>query len=363
MPKNNHFEPHYSITPTMAGNLMRVEAVNQETKNLPMTPMILASLRKSARLESTHYSTKIEGNRLSLAQVEEIILHEQHVPGRDQDEREIEGYYAALDQVETWATKGGPITQTMIQKLHAIVMSGGRKDATPSAYRDGQNVIRNSNRNIVYLPPEAQDVPHLMQELITWIARSIDIPAPIVAGIAHYQFATIHPYNDGNGRTARLLATLILHTRGYDLKGIYSLEEYYADNLPAYYEAISIGIAHNYYMGRAQADITSWLEYFIQGMTVACENVWQQMTAAVRRNSPDHTQIMRGLDARQRKVLGLFQEYAILTSGHIGTLLGLQSRTASKICASWVKEGFLEIVDPSKKGRKYKLAEKYQILI
>ena len=94
-----------------------------------------------------------------------------------------------------------------------------------------------------------------------------------VAGIAHYQFATIHPYYDGNGRTARLLTTLILHLGGYDLKGLYSLEEYYARNLGAYYEALAIGSSHNYYQGRAEADITPWLEYFCEGVAESFENV------------------------------------------------------------------------------------------
>ena len=75
-----------------------------------------------------------------------------------------------------------------------------------------------------------------------------EIPIPIIAAIAHYQFATIHPYYGGNGRTARILTTLILHMNGYALKGIYALEEYYAVNLPAYYNALTVVDSHNYYM-------------------------------------------------------------------------------------------------------------------
>jgi len=78
----------------------------------------------------------------------------------------------------------------------------------PSAYRTAQNVIRDSSSgSIVYLPPEAPDVPELMQSLVDWINSELsdgELPAPIVAALAHYQFATIHPYLDGNGRTARL---------------------------------------------------------------------------------------------------------------------------------------------------------------
>jgi Fic family protein len=72
------------------------------------------------------------------------------------------------------------------------------------------------------MPPEASDVPYLMRSLVAWIKESKELPCPILAGIAHYQFATIHSYYDGNGRTSRLLTTLLLHMGGYDLKGLYS---------------------------------------------------------------------------------------------------------------------------------------------
>jgi len=150
-------------------------------------------------------------------------------------------------------------------------MAEGRKKAKPTPYRDGQNVIRDSrSRGIVYMPPEAKDVPLLMKAMVLWIASSERdlLPCPIRAGIAHYQFATIHPYYDGNGRTARLVTTLILHLGGYDLKGLYSLEEYYARSLNRYYDALTIGPSHNYYEGRAKADITTWAEYFCEGATI-----------------------------------------------------------------------------------------------
>jgi Fic family protein len=183
-----------------------------------------------------------------------------------------------------------------------------------------------------------------------------------VAGIAHYQLATIHPYYDGNGRTARLLTTLILHLGGYDLKGLYSLEEYYARNLAAYYEAIGVGESHNYYFGRAEADITKWVEYFVEGMAVAFENVLKRMAEAEAQGSADQSNLLRKLDLRQRRVLSLFQEFEVVTSKQIGELFGFKPRTGAQICRDWVECGFLEIVDPSNRARKYKLAEPYKEL-
>src|SRR5208337_4726760 len=94
------FSPHFAITPAMALRLMQIEAVRRSIDALPITPRVLASLRETARLYSTHYSTAIEGNLLTQAQVVQVVAHGQHFPGRERDQAEVLGYYAALDEVE-----------------------------------------------------------------------------------------------------------------------------------------------------------------------------------------------------------------------------------------------------------------------
>lgn len=358
------FNPTYTVTPKIVNALLRIEAAKGKVAYLPLTPVVLRSLRQSARLYTTHYSTMIEGNRLNPTEVAKIVLHKGHFPGRERDEREVKGYYMALEKVEQWAAMQHKITEHQIQLLHALVLSNGKSKMAATPYRDGQNVIRDSvTRGIVYLPPEAKDVPRLMSGLVHWINSHPELACPLVAGITHYQFATIHPYYDGNGRTARLLTTLILHLGGYDLKGLYSLEEYYARNLAAYYEAISVGDSHNYYMGRAEADITKWVEYFVEGMATACEHIFERMNDGANVNRPDQTELIRRLDPQQRKALQLFQEYKIVTSHQIGELFGYKPRTSAALCAAWVEKGFLEVVDPSNRGRKYTLAKRFCDLI
>lgn len=362
MPIN--FNPVFTISPNIAKHLMRIEAAKQKVCLLPVNPSVLASLRETAKLYTTHYSTMIEGNRLGPDEVKEVLTLQGHFPGRERDEREIKGYYAALAQLEQYAAQGHPITEKVIQTLHALVMSDGRTRVKPTPYRDGQNVIKDSSTGtIVYMPPESKDVPILMRQMVAWIKENDELPCPVVAAIAHYQFATIHPYYDGNGRTARLLTTLILHLGSYDLKGLYSLEEYYAKNLLGYYRAISIGPSHNYYFGRAASDITGWIEYFVEGMAFAFEKVVSQMADSQNKGEKDHSDIMRTLDPRQRKALELFKAYEVVTSHQIGDLFGFQSRTNATLCKKWVEEGFLEIVDASNKARKYKLAKSYKNLI
>ncbi len=356
------FKPNFTNTTKIIQNLLRIEAVKHTILYLPLTPAVLRSLRETARLYTTHYSTMIEGNKLDLAQIADVLKKDSHFPGRQRDEYEVKSYYAALTQIEQWVDAKVIITEKMIQQLHALVMSHGKINSTPTEYRDAQNIIRDSSTgSIVYMPPQAQDVPELMQAMVQWLHSEHEHSCPIVAAIIHYQFATIHPYFDGNGRTARLLTTLILHLGGYDLKGLYSLEEYYAQNLPAYYEAINIGTSHNYYMGRAEADITKWIEYFIEGMAVSFENIGKRMHKEQHR--PDASKRLKALEPRQRKTLELFIDSLVITSSQVGRLFGLQPRTASKLCADWVKDGFLEIVNPSNKARTYKLGKDYAKLI
>jgi Fic family protein len=191
------FEPKFTITPRIANSLMRIEAAKQVVQHLAITPSVLASLRESSRLFSTLYSTMIEGNRLTQQQVTQVIGKQEHFPGRERDEKEVLGYYAALAKAEQLAAGTIILTEQHVQKLHALVMAGGGSKVKPSVYRDGQNVIRDGrSRAIDYMPPEPTDVPGLMHDMVAWIKDSEvqGLPCPIRAGIAHYQFATIHPY-------------------------------------------------------------------------------------------------------------------------------------------------------------------------
>ncbi|MDB6036699.1 MAG: hypothetical protein JWM99_540 [Verrucomicrobiales bacterium] len=360
------FDPKFSITSKTAHALMRIEGARQAIHYLPITPSVLATLRESARLYSTHYSTMIEGNRLTQEEVSQVIVKQEHFPGRERDEKEVLGYYAALEKVEHLAVTQNPITEPQIRTLHALVMAGGKTKVKASAYRDGQNVIRDGrSKAIVYLPPEAKDVPVLMKDLTAWLkaAEPEGLPCPIRAGIAHYQFATIHPYYDGNGRTARLLTTLILHLGGYDLKGLYSLEEYYARNLATYYEALTIGPSHNYYLGRAEAEITKWVEYFCEGMAESFERVKARAREAAGTDSQDYSPLLRILDPRQRKALALFRDSDTITSRDIEKLFGISQRTARNLLTGWTEGGFLVVADPAKKSRKYGMAYEFRGLV
>src|SRR6202795_2308147 len=136
------FDPKFTITSRVASALMRIEGAKEAISHLPITPSVLETLRQSARLFSTHYSTMIEGNRLTQEQVSKVLEKQEHFPGRERDEREVLGYYAALEKVEQLAAASNPVTEQQVKLLHALVMAGGTSRVKPTPLRDGQNVIR-----------------------------------------------------------------------------------------------------------------------------------------------------------------------------------------------------------------------------
>lgn len=353
------FSPNYTISPQLAASLMEIERIRNHVEILPVTPGVLKTLRETARLLSTHYSTRIEGNRLTEDEIRGVLGGRSHFSGRERDEGEVKGYYLALEWMEGRIDQ--PITEKTIQKIHALAMGCGRKNPRPTVYREGQNVIRDSaSGRIVYLPPEARDVPLLMTELLCWLKENrTKIPCPLLAALAHYQFATIHPYYDGNGRVARLLTSLILHQGGYGLKGIYSLEEYYAKDLGAYYGALAAHEHHNYYMGREKADISKWASYFIHGMQDAFQKVEKRAMEAADAGVPDQSPALSRLSARQRKILLLFENQESITARDVEELFSFSARSARALCQKLVEEGMLVIFDPAKKSRRYRLDERY----
>lgn len=356
------WSPRFTLTPAIARGLMQIEAARALVEHTPLPPAAEAELRAHARVRAVHYSTFIEGNRLTMSQAKAAISDANlQIAGRERDVSEVRNYWNALLRVEDWAQKKKPLTEELIKRLHALVEVGPR--AKPTPYREGQNAIKNSSTGaLIYLPPEAEDVPSLMASRVAWAAEAerSGLPAPLIAGLVHYQFVTIHPYYDGNGRTARLLATFILHKGGYGLNGFFSLEEHHARDLPGYYQALTTHPHHNYYFGRSEADLTPWLEYFISTLAVVFEAVRltaQKCAFEGRQAEPEE---LRRLDHRERVVLGLFASKETVTAPQVAAELGLSERMARNLLTDWVRDGWLEVADPSRRARSYSLSAKYR---
>lgn len=358
------WQPRYTLTPAAVRSLLEVEAAKTIVGHTPFPLAVTEELRRRARVRSTHYSTRIEGNRLTLAEAEEVVSgRAASFHGRERDVTEVRNYWHALLRVEEWAARDAPLTEELIQRLHALVEKSSR--ARPTPWRDGQNVIRDSaTGTIVYLPPEAKDVPDLMTSLVRWVEHERKIlPMPLLAGLAHYQFVTIHPYYDGNGRTARLLATFLLHRGGYGLNGFFSLEEYHAQDLAAYYNSLATHPHHNYYEGRAEADLTPWIEYFLKVLAAVFDNASKDAQQAAGSGFHGEPDALRRLDPRARAVIGLFTNQNRITTRDAAAVLRLSERMVRDLLQNWVQEGILEIADASRRARSFSLSAVYRRFI
>jgi Fic family protein len=363
--KIRRWSPHYVLTPKAGAALMEIEAAKTLVEVSPLPLVAAEELRRRARLRSTHFSTRIEGNRLSLAEAERAIDSPRVVfKGRERDVTEVRNYWEALLRIERWAAEGKPLTEDLIRRIHGFVMNGPH--SKPTHYRDGQNAIREAGSgSLIYLPPEAKDVPGLMSGLVGWItwAERNDIPVPALAGLAHYQFVTIHPYYDGNGRTARLLATFLLHRGGYGLNGYLSLEESHAHDLEKYYGQLETHPHHNYYFGREKADLTKWVEYFLVLVANVFKNAKEETLSFYAKVQGGGDPPMKNLDPRLRVVLGHFGHEETITSTQSAKALGLSDRMVRLLLANWVRDGILVVANPSNRKRAYGLSAKYRQLI
>lgn len=345
----------YTFTSEMVLSLQAIEAAQTKVQMITLPPVTAEGLRLLARIRSSHFSTRIEGNRLTLQEVEQVLIEGRQFPDRERDTLEVQHYFQALVHIEQWVEQGLDITEERICRLQALIQRGRRSRPTP--YRDGQNVIRDSAGGIVYLPPEAKEVPGLMSELVAWIRTAEKSqPIPAVAGIAHYAFVTIHPFYDGNGRTARALATWILYRGGYDLGRFCALDEFYAQDLQGYYDSLVTHLAHNYYEGRHTADIPSWLEYFVKGMVTIFEAVAHEVTDRAIQAHEDTEALLYKLDRRARIVLEIFSRQDKITANDVARVLGLSTRQARDLLSTWVSAGWLQMSDTSRKSRSYNLS-------
>ncbi len=165
-------------------------------------------------------------------------------------------YKKAIDFISKYLGREDPVTEGLIRELHKILVEdvrGGQAD--PGNYRKIQNYVVNSRtRKVIYTLPPSLDITHLMKKFVEWINAAEDVSLILVSGISQFQFVHINTFIDGNGRTARLLATLILYKTGYDFKRLFTISDYYDKDRPLYYKAIQSVRGNG-------MDMTVWLEY------------------------------------------------------------------------------------------------------
>lgn len=273
------FDPRFTITNPITAALTAIERARGFLEAATLSEDWIKRMSQRALLLEAHHTTHIEGTHLTLDEAARLWAGEKVEGANRDDVRELLNYREAFNLVAEYLGSGEPITEALIREIHNRLVTGVRGGAAqPGQYRLIQNYVGNSDtREVIYTPPPAEQVPPLMRQLVEWLRTDTNIHPVLVAGIAQFQLVHIHPFVDGNGRTSRLLSTLCLYRSGYDFKRLFTLSEFYDRDRSAFYRAIQS-------VREQGMDLTSWLEYFVDGLATQMSEVRQRGERVIRRD-------------------------------------------------------------------------------
>lgn len=343
------FKPKYKLTNKILHDLTAIAEAKGIIDRAKLLPQQELRLRRQATIRMTHHSTEIEGNRLNIKQVEAIYANKK-IDAADRDIYEVQNYLNALKYIEKTVANKNATTEKVILKIHKLVASKTIDLEFCGKYRPGPIYVVRRHlgmpQEIIYTGPSAKHVPKLMKEFIDWLKASEEneINPVIVAAIAHLEIAAIHPFKDGNGRTARALATLLLYQRGYDFRRLFALEDYYNTNRPAYYKAINLGKTYD----ERKTDVTSWLEYFTKGFKKEIYNVKDNILALSSRKIDGKIKSQIYLTPEQLKIIDFLDQVGRITAKDAEDILSCPKRTAQLQIQKLKK---IKIIKPVGKGK------------
>lgn len=320
------FSPKYTISNQIVNSLSEIAEIKTLVERSRLLPEREIFLKRAAAIKMAHTSTSIEGNRLQEYQVAQVAQGKQ-IKAEERQIREVKNYLTALRIIDQLSGSKKDFSQPDILKVHQAVMDGLEDPKKTGVWRMGPvyvvNVLPSKREVVAYTPPKAVEVPKLINELLSWLNTNNDAHPIIRAGIFHYQFETIHPFIDGNGRTGRLLTLLYLYQSGWDFKKILVLEDYYNQNRKAYYEALQTGKT---YRSRQVVDLGNWLNYYVDGFLDEAKKVKDQVlslstlkTSGLTRNT---------LDRDELKIVDFVVTLGRITSSDVVAILAIPKRTA-----------------------------------
>jgi len=384
------YKPIYSITNTILKNVGVIDSACEVITHAPLVPAWEKRFQTDARAKIIHHGTHLEGNDLNLNEVEEILapdlpstIHNPQsspLPARDRDIQEVINYRAVMDYLDTLVPSRGtvpernsrvqlekgssadegtvptgthiPLTPSILAEVHRLTVEHILPQDEAGQYRSVKVIIRNTqSHEITFRPPGPLEVPGLIEELFKWLAspEGQEVHPLLRAGILHYELVRIHPFTDGNGRTARAMALLLLFLEGYEVKKFFALEEYYDAHPEEYYSALqSVTINH---------ELTTWLEYFTLGISIE----FNRVKSLVHKLSLDlHLKSTIGgrqitLSQRQIKLVEYIERHGEIGMGNVRELLSdVSDDTILRDLRDLVEKNLL-IKKGSTKGTKYYL--------
>lgn len=292
-------------------------------------------------------SSKIEGTQTG---IDEALMPEDQIrPEKRDDWREVRNY---IDAVNTAIAdlQTLPLSNRLLKQTHAILMQGVRGEhKQPGEFRGSQNWIGGSNlADASFIPPHHENVPDLMGDLEKfWHNEEIVVPHLIRAAISHYQFETIHPFLDGNGRIGRLLIPLYLVSHGLLAKPSLYLSDFFERNRASYYDALM--------RVRVSNDLIHWVRFFLNGVaqTAAKGRDTFRQILALRNEVEQATLGMGKRTASARQALSLLYRKPVIEASDLEQTLKISTPTANALIKSLIERNILFEITGQQRGRMY----------
>ena len=296
-------------------------------------------------------SSRIEGTQTNIQQA---VMPEESVPLDQRDDwAEIQNYISAMN-LAIPRMQILPLSSRLIREIHAELMKGVRgKNKQPGEFRTSQNWIGGSNINdAVFVPPPFAKIPELMSDIEMFIHNPKTLlPDLLKIALIHYQFETIHPFNDGNGRTGRLLITLYLVSKGLLKRPVLYMSDYLERHRNSYYSSIT--------KVRTENDIVQWLLFFLQGIIETAEKgvtTFNRILELERENES----VIQQMGSRSANAMIVVKDLylrPIIDAKRIANLCGITSQSAYNLIEDLKDRGILFEITGGKRNRLYAMKQ------
>ena len=311
---------------------LKLGELNSFSRFVPDTDMfIIMHIFKEAVV-----SSRIEGTKTN---IEEALVEEKEInPEKRNDWKEVNNYVAAMNHaIEELKTL--PLSNRLIKNTHKILLSSGRGvHKSPGEFRQSQNWIGGASlADAVFIPPAHIELPELLTDFELFLHNTdIRVPHLIRIAIAHYQFETIHPFLDGNGRIGRLLITLYLVSNGILGKPLLYLSEFFDKNKTLYYD--------NFTLVRTKNDLGQWIKFFLTGIIQTAETAVTTLKKITDLKSSIEKERIFLMGKRSKQGLDFLHHLfskPIVTIRDVQTITGLSPKAANDMVQAFVERKIL----------------------
>jgi Fic family protein len=301
-------------------------------------------------------SSRIEGTQTNIA---EVLQKEENIaPEKKNDWHEVHNYITAMNKA-ILDLQTLPLSARLMKKTHQILLQGVRgEQKMPGEFRSSQNWIGGASINdAFFIPPHFEEVPELISDLEKFINNeTIPLPHLIKIGIAHYQFETIHPFLDGNGRIGRLLITLYLVSKGLLIRPTLYLSAFFEKHKSLYYDNLTRVRTHN--------DLTQWLKYFLEGIKQTSENSIQTFKEIIklRQEIEQHSILTLGKKTKlAQQFINYLYSNPVVDSQSVASAMSINSSTAFRLIEDLIKLNILKEMTGLRRNRIFSFTRYIQL--